>query len=93
MTATFHRIATAPRRVTFAAGRGFRIGPYAPSRWTSQNIAATMMTTPRIAMEPTASMSPAPGGCSVPPKILEPIGGKLAVPDGVLNVLMAEVML
>src|SRR5262245_59555520 len=41
---------------------------------------------------PCGAMDPAPPS-SVPPKVLEPIGCHVGVPDGVLNVLVPEVML
>src|SRR5215831_14050991 len=41
---------------------------------------------------PCGAMDPAPPS-SVPPKVLEPIGCHVGVPDGVLNVLVPEVVL
>src|SRR6516225_4649423 len=41
---------------------------------------------------PCGAMDPAPPS-SVPPKILESVGRHFGVPDGVLNVLVAEVVL
>src|SRR5215471_17702079 len=41
---------------------------------------------------PCGAMDPAPPS-SAPPKVLEPIGCHVGVPDGVLNVLVSEVML
>src|SRR6516164_4626025 len=41
---------------------------------------------------PCGAMDPAPPS-SVPPKVLEPVGRHFGVPDGVLDVLVAEVVL
>ena len=45
-----------------------------------------------MARRPCGAMDPAPPS-SVPPKILESVGRHFGVPDGVLNVLVAEVVL
>ena len=67
----------------------FLFGPAAPRQTTHLAIALR-----HLAYSPTVSseVSRAPPS-SIPPKVLEPIGRHVGVPDGVLDVLVPKVML